>query len=413
MKTKTSCAHPFVDHNHHNSFTTCFSCGLTIFIQSNKKSYCTLKPSNYNGKTELNSLSTFPIIKNTFSPIELQTEPPSEWYMKNRQRAIKHLQEYSQIYHYSELTYYLSLTLIDEVMKKVNKMSMKKLEIYVITCLVIAAKFKESNIIEPNLSRFTSSGDYYDIDEMDIVLAEVEILKILKYKLNFISAYEILKIFFYDGFVYSCELKNKPKDFITIVYCYAKKILSDIVHNDNSIIYNPLQIAFSVIHLTRKNFNFEKNFFNLIKKFYDIHLNEYKDCLNICKKIITNPSTDDRTISYKQVSQSSRILSSMYKKENSCTKETKLIPKTSSEEKERKRKRREKKRAMSVNNINNVVMKIKCKLELDIDTSYIKSVNIECNDKKNINTICIDNIKETNDVRRSRSSMIIQPITRI
>lgn len=409
MKTKASCTHPLINHNQHNSFTTCPSCGLTLFIQSDKKTYCALKPTNYNGKTDLNSSSTFPIIKSTFFPLPSQIEPPSEWYMKNRQRAIKHLQKYSQIYHYSDLTYYLSLTLIDEIMKKINKISMKKLEIYVITCLVIAAKFKESNIIEPNLSRFTSSGDYYDIDEMDIVIAEVELLKLLKYKLNYITAYEILKVFFYDGFVYSCELKNKPRDFITIVYCYAKKILNDIIHNDNSVIYNPLQIAFSVIHLTRKNFNFEKNFFNLIKKFYDIHLNEYKDCLNICKKIISNPSPDDKTITYKQVSQSSRILSSMYKKEDISNKEAKLIPKA-----DMKRRRKEKKRAMSVNIINNVVMKIKCKLELTIDTSYIKLVkNNECNNKNNINTVCNDNIKETNDVRRSRSSMIIQPIKRI
>ena len=66
-------------------------------------------------------------------------------------------------------------------MRKMTKLSKKKFEVYIIDCFIIAAKFKETSILEPNLSRFTSTNGYYDIDEMDIIIGEVEVLKLLQY----------------------------------------------------------------------------------------------------------------------------------------------------------------------------------------------------------------------------------------
>lgn len=306
-----------------NTFFTCSQCGSTQYKFSDSKIFSAIKPIGYQGKCEINSIASFTNVQSYYS--NLKIEPPSQWYQKNRSKAIKLLQKYSSIYDYSELTFYLALYYIDTIMRKMTKLSKKKFEVYIIDCFIIAAKFKETSILEPNLSRFTSTNDYYDIDEMDIIIGEVEVLKLLQYKLDYVSAFEILNMFFYDGFVYSSEINNKSKEFTNIVYCYAKKIFNDIIQSDYILPFAPIQIAFSVVHLTRKNFGFKSNFFNLVKKYYNIHLSDYKDCLSLSKKIINNepieeaiPKTEEEEVSihinqYKQTSQSSRTLSNILK----------------------------------------------------------------------------------------------------
>ena len=306
-----------------NTFFTCSQCGSTQYKFSESKTFSAIKPIGYQGKCEINSIASFSNIQSYYSNMKI--DPPSQWYLKNRSKAIKLLQKYSAIYDYSELTYFLALYYIDSIMRKMTKLSKKKFEVYIIDCFIIAAKFKETSILEPNLSRFTSTNDYYDIDEMDIIIGEVEVLILLQYKLDYVSSFEILNMFFYDGFVYSSEINNKSKEFTNIVYCYAKKIFNDIIHSDYILPFSPLQIAFSVVHLTRKNFGFKTNFFNLIKKYYNIHLSDYKDCLSLSKKIINNepieestPKKEDEEVSihisqYKQTSQSSRTLSNILK----------------------------------------------------------------------------------------------------
>lgn len=322
MKTsKILCSHFNIDISSisNNAFVNCDYCGNTIYKLTDNKIYSTIKPIGYQGRNEFDLINVFSNLKPSF---EKNEEPPSQWYMKNRIKAIKLLQKYSQIYKYSDLTYYLAMMYMDIIMRNLSKLPQKKFEVYIINCILIASKFKESNIIEPNVSRFTSTGNYYDIDEMDIIIGEIEVLKLLKYKLNYFSSYEILNIFFYNGIVYSGEIINKSREFINIVYCFAKKILYDIVHNEHILKFNNLQIAFSVVHLTRKNFGFKNNFFNLIKKFYNIHLNDYKSCLSIAKKIINNESLENNekaeneeteSMKLKLVSQSSRNVSSILK----------------------------------------------------------------------------------------------------
>lgn len=307
MKTsKSLCLHTHINMStiSNDTFTSCEYCGNTIYKLEGHNIYPTIKPIGYQGKNEFELRNVY----NNLRPIfEKNEEPPSQWYMKNRAKAIKLLQKYSQIYKYSDLTYYLAMTYMDTIMRNLSKLPQKKFEVYIINCLLIAAKFKESNIIEPNISRFTSTGNYYDIDEMDIIIGEIEVLKLLKYKLNYFSSYEILNMFFYNGFVYSWEVNNKSKEFINIIYCFAKKIFYDIAHKEHILKFNNLQIAFSVVHLTRKNFGFKHNFFNLIKKFYNFHLIDYKSCLSVAKKIIDNQSLKNNEKAEKEKAESVKL----------------------------------------------------------------------------------------------------------
>ena len=277
----------------------CVECGCIILkLNNNNDSYLyTTKPLLYQERVDINPLDIFNSFKDLEYPII-----NSQWsYFKNRQRNINLLQKYLTYYKYSESTFYLALHYLDTIYSTLNGgvVQKKKNELFVINCLLIAGKFYEKDSFQPRITRFCSIGIQYDIDEIDICRNELEVLKILNYKLNVITAYDILSYLLFNGIIFEPEIENRMKEFSHIIYCYAKKIFNDIILSNIAIQFSPIQIVFSVIHLTRKNFNLKQNYFNVIKKFYNYHLNDYKTCLNICKKFLNNELNSLELINYK------------------------------------------------------------------------------------------------------------------
>ena len=277
----------------------CVECGCIILkLNNNNDSYLyTTKPLLYQERVDINPLDIFNSFKDLEYPII-----NSQWsYFKNRQRNINLLQKYLTYYKYSESTFYLALHYLDTIYSTLNGsvVQKKKNELFVINCLLIAGKFYEKDSFQPRITRFCSIGIQYDIDEIDICRNELEVLKILNYKLNVITAYDILSYLLFNGIIFEPEIENRMKEFSHIIYCYAKKIFNDIILSNIAIQFSPIQIVFSVIHLTRKNFNLKQNYFNVIKKFYNYHLNDYKSCLNICKKFLNNELNSLELINYK------------------------------------------------------------------------------------------------------------------
>ena len=277
----------------------CVECGCIILkLNNNNDSYLyTTKPLLYQERVDINPLDIFNSFKDLEYPII-----NSQWsYFKNRQKNINLLQKYLTYYKYSESTFYLALHYLDTIYSSLNGsvVQKKKNELFVINCLLIAGKFYEKDSFQPRITRFCSIGIQYDIDEIDICRNELEVLKILNYKLNVITAYDILSYLLFNGIIFEPEIENRMKEFSHIIYCYAKKIFNDIILSNIAIQFSPIQIVFSVIHLTRKNFNLKQNYFNVIKKFYNYHLNDYKTCLNICKKFLNNELNSLELINYK------------------------------------------------------------------------------------------------------------------
>jgi hypothetical protein len=267
------------------TLTTCSKCGCIIYNISPTIKYPTTKPYYYQ-TTPISPSLSFPIppIDNTSS----SSPQLSTWYLKYRCKIIKMLNKYQNIDHYNEAIYYLSLALLDNLLKTSKFISKSKLELTVITVLVLSAKFKAINILEPNLARYTSFEGIVDIDETDIKRTEVEILKNINYEMTILTVDDVLNHLMYNGFVFEIEIQNKPKEYINIIYGYAKKILNDIMKSEHIVKYNAFQIGISVVHLTRKKFDLKNNYFSFIKKYYNVHIKDYKECLEICKKIINN-----------------------------------------------------------------------------------------------------------------------------
>ena len=284
------CTHPKHKRNKINkldNYHFCIDCGSIILSLSEDNNYNISKPLSYQQNIEMDPLSLFKFITKKEFKIINSTHP----YYKNRSKAISLLQKYSEYYKYSESSFYLALHYMDYIFTHLEKnVPQKKFELFVINSLLLAVKFYEKDITQPDIFLYTSIGISYDIDEIDIVQNEIECLKILEYDLNILNSYDLLLLFMNNGFVFENEIENKSQEFSNIIYCYAKKIFSDIILTPIAIQYTPLEICFSIIHLARKQFKLKVQYFNIIKKFYNIHLNDYKSCLNSIKTFLENPN---------------------------------------------------------------------------------------------------------------------------
>ena len=80
---------------------------------------------------------------------------------------------------------------------------------------------------------------------MDIKENEIDCLKILKYKLDHHSLYDILRAYRYNGFIFEKEVDSSSIIYqIKFAYNYAEKLFTDIVYSYIAIYYPPYLVAF-------------------------------------------------------------------------------------------------------------------------------------------------------------------------
>ena len=114
-------------------------------------------------------------------------------------------------------------------------------------------------------------------------------MKILEYKLDHHSLYDILQAFMYNGFIFDKEIDNTSIiSKIKLAYNYADKLFRDIEYSYIVLFFPSDLIAFIIIKLTREKF-FNNNKYN--KKFKDIYgykHEDYKACLNEINNFLDN-----------------------------------------------------------------------------------------------------------------------------
>lgn len=272
-------------------FVFCKNCGIIIHKKSSKTFLFSVKPSSYNWKTE-----TDPgILYEAYAYTDFQPILPNSPYNEKRKSAIDFLEKYNNLYKIlnddNEDIFYLAMTYMDIAFKALGEKKIKKkdFELYIINSLLLAAKFYVRNIKDfPSYEVFLQENHIYDVDGMDLKVNEVELLKLLKYKLDHHSAYDVLKFYMYNGFIYEREVdRGNPDNICTMMYNYANSILKLIMYSDIALNYDPEQIAFSVLLLTRKKFRLDDKYFTkVLKNIYNIKICDYRDCLDICKLLI-------------------------------------------------------------------------------------------------------------------------------
>ena len=268
----------------------CQNCGLILYPTKTNKYINTVKPTENQSKTETDPIQLFlnSYKETPFIPLEKDSI-----YPEKRSRDIKILEKINNLYHFSDEIFFLALTYMDYIFKyiynnknKIKNITRKTEELYILNCLLISEKFYDKDII--NIPEYSIYINYtiYDIDTMDIKENEINCLKILAYKLDHHSIYDILKGYMYNGFIFEKEIDNNSFGHqIKFAYNYAEKLFRDIVYSYIAIFYPPYLIAFAIIHLTRKKF-FENKYMKKIKKLYGIKQNDYKECYEDIKNLL-------------------------------------------------------------------------------------------------------------------------------
>lgn len=267
----------------------CQNCGLILYPSKTNKYINTIKPNENQSKTETDPIDLF-INAYKETPFNLITK--DSIYFERRSRAIKILEKFNNLYHFTDEIFFLALTYMDYIFKTIytnnnNKtISRKKEELYILNCLLISEKFYDKDIDNIPDYKIYIKNSIYDVDTIDIKENEIDCLKILKYKLDHHSIYDILKGYMYNGFIFENEIDSSSLSHqIKFAYNFAEKIFKDIVNSYIAILYQPYLIAFVIIQITRKKFFDSKNI-KKIKKIYGIKQNEYKECYDEIKKFL-------------------------------------------------------------------------------------------------------------------------------
>ena len=284
-----------------NLLYICKNCSILGFIKeitpNETKIRALTKPPYYIIKNEINILD---ITKNTINFYMNKPEKNGiikdeksipylnrELYLKFRNKIIKHIYNLCRGIKSTYECYYLSICLLDNIINNLYFIiNNYQLDLLCTSCFIISKKFIEIDKLKK---------EYYDqyltichspqkfINSHDLVIAEIECLKILKYNLNIPTSLTILKYIFICGIIYSDEIDINGIDKI---YDECLKILNFCVEqNEFYVNYNPIQIVFGIIYLVRKKFNLAENIMKNYYNLFDFKFSFIKDCVQLISKL--------------------------------------------------------------------------------------------------------------------------------
>ena len=303
-------------HTINHSF--CNKCG-SILIKSNhgnihyilkpkqKQKPIDFDPIQYIKSMKKKTEKEYPYLNNEFNMNTIQEKNKEvilksiNTYLKYRKMVILTLQKLMKLLDFSDLIFYQSLFYIDNYLSHHmdQDMSEKKILYYLVGFFLCSAKFKETDIYEPNLDSFCclKKKIYLSIDK--IAYYEVACLQAIKYNVFSYSAYDWLSELISIGIVFDCEI-NKNNSIILInghrhsilntISKYAMKMLLTITVKTAFVKYSPMHIAFSLIQLSREKYldkaNINTKLFNYLISLYGVNYNDYKPCYKELKKEI-------------------------------------------------------------------------------------------------------------------------------
>lgn len=293
------------------SYSFCYNCGILILDRSRYGQLA--KPKNMEKKTDIDPLIILGEMNKKFSK-ELFPKKVNDSYFSKRNHILSYLQDTGLDLDYSDAIFYLALLYVDHIYKLPKYLSLiendnfskKENDLIITACLLLAAKFAENNIFEPDLGNFESSNKKYILNQNDLLKMEMQILKDLNYNLNYYTAYDYLMLLMNNGFIFEKEIKNGDEANIHDIYAYSKKVLAMITPTKILLVYSPFQIALSIIETTRDHFHFPKNY-DLLQQIYNISFDQYEKCYSDVSDVMneTNRRVINKIKSFKDISKMS------------------------------------------------------------------------------------------------------------
>ena len=217
------------------------------------------------------------LIKNSSKKIK----PSTEFYINKRNHIIEIIQKIGNKYNFSEHIIYLSLLYCDNLLKQLEEISDKELNLSVISCTIIAYKFAENNSIKCKYKDICKLyRKSFDFKCEEFYLKEINILKKFHYKLNIPTINDFIKCMNLIGVIYRGEDKNKNKIIKTF-----NDITKRISFNKISLEYINEVIAMSIVRLVRKIYDLNQNRTMSIYKRFQFNNETFNECYQKIKKI--------------------------------------------------------------------------------------------------------------------------------
>ena len=314
-----------------NSYDYCPHCG-SISIFHNNQYYFTIKPAAKNKKLEVDPIKIVNEMKSSekenyfldnlynISDKDLKYQILQKriaLYLSKRKLLLYFLQNITKSLNYSDLSFYHCLLLTDLYLSyNMNEnMSDEKLLYLLIGFFLIASKFRENDIFEPEVYIFCDFDWDFDLTPDKILYYETKCLKAIKYDFFIYSTYDWLSIFMGIGYVFEGEIDSIEE--INKISAYTFKLLIAITPIGLFIKYTPLYNAISIIQICRED-KINKNkinveLFNKMLSLCNLKFDDYENCYNEIKIFIhASPSGNNNENSNKNISKPYN----MTKKEN-------------------------------------------------------------------------------------------------
>ena len=292
----------------------CTQCG-SISILHNDCYYFTLKPNTKQKELEVDPIKivlemkksenkNHPNLNNQFNLSEEDLNYPETQekillYLSKRKLLLLYLQNITKVLNYSDLSFYHCLLLADLYLcRNIDEdMSDEKLLYILIGFFLIASKFKETDIFEPELYIFCNLDWDFMLTVEKILFYEAKCLKNIGYDFFIYSTYDWLSIFMGNGYVFEGEIDEENPEEINEIHSYTFKILITLTPKSIFIKYSPLYNAISIIQICRedkidKN-KLNKELFNKLISLYDLKFSDYENCYNEIKAT-TNKCLSDK-----------------------------------------------------------------------------------------------------------------------
>jgi hypothetical protein len=212
--------------------------------------------------------------------------PCTKSHNEPRTENILFLKKFIANNNFNEKTYFLACLYFDYILSKSFYKKYKndlKLDLIVISCVLLSSKFNENDPFIPNLRQIqtkNSQDNNYTLKE--IKKYEELCVKLLYYKLDLILAYDYISLFFKIG-VFTLDEKNTLKSSIGDIYNQCISILYEFVHDIKFPEFSQLEIALACMSLIREVQGVD-HWIKLFEEIYHVNFEYFKNCYDVLKK---------------------------------------------------------------------------------------------------------------------------------
>ena len=256
--------HTFVPSSIKHNISFCIKCGCLSI-----NSLTTVKPPQFINKPDTDPLSTFSLLNNALSNKKFSNGKGLCKLSNFRPPIISIIKYVSNKYELDEKVYHSSIYLMDYLRLEMNYMD--DFKVTTLVCIILVTKFigdaEKGRAMEREL--FTLRGD------RTYPKREGTILKLIGYKMNFVTAFDIMTDVLYNGIIFSDDDNTRCVDKI---YLNCLLQLNAFVEKQLFLSYTPIQIVFAIVSFNRELYGLNDRT-DLFEKIYNIRESLYEDCL--------------------------------------------------------------------------------------------------------------------------------------